>query len=124
MKRRKTVAYGLGAWALTQLVFVVTLVPFRIHGPAKIWVFAKGMFVSAGADLPPAFQSLRDLQQFAAIVVFLLLYHATATGWGGRMWERFQRAPAPVRGVAYGLAIVYLFVYVPLSAGTFVYANF
>ena len=38
--------------------------------------------------------------------------------------QRFAAVPAPVRGVAYCLAIVYLALFVPVGAGTFIYQQF
>jgi len=32
--------------------------------------------------------------------------------------------PAPVRGIAYGLLVVYLFLFMPLASGTFIYAQY
>ena len=36
----------------------------------------------------------------------------------------FLRLPAPVRGVAYGLAIVMILLFAPVAAGSFIYAQF
>ncbi len=124
VKRRKTRVYAFVAWALAQSWFIVTLIPFRIHDVGNIAGYVQGMFVSAGSAVPPGLESLRELQHFAVILLFLVVYHLTQTRLGGWAWGRFQAAPAPIRGVAYGLVLVYLFIYVPLSAGTFVYANF
>lgn len=124
VKRRKTWWYAVLAWAITQVTFVVTLLPFRVQGLDGIASYAKGMFVSAGSAVPPGLESLRSLQHFGIIVLFLVVYHLAGTKRGQAVWAAFERLPAPLRGVAYGLVIVYLFVFVPLSAGTFVYANF
>ncbi len=124
VKRRQTRAYALLAWGLTQLWFVLTLIPFRIHDLGDMSDFARGLFVSSGTTTPPGLESLRELQNFAVILAFLVAWHLSTTRLGQAAWRRFEAAPAPLRGVAYGLALVYLFIFVPLSAGTFVYANF
>lgn len=124
VQRRKSRWYGLGAWFLTQLWFVLALLPFRIHQPGAIWAYMRGMVVSPGSALPPGLVGLRELQHFGVILVFLVLYHLWPTRLGQAAWARFEASPAPLRGIAYGLAVVYLFIYAPVSVGTFVYANF
>ena len=124
VKRRRSRGYVFIAWGLTQLWFVLTLIPFRIHDLNHIGAYARGLLLSSGAAIPPGLQSIREIQHFGAIALFLACYHFAATERGQKLWGRFLAAPAPVRGVAYALFVVYLFIFVPLSAGTFVYANF
>ena len=54
----------------------------------------------------------------------MVLYHGMATAPGQRLAGWLWRTPAPLRGVAYGLLIVYLFLFKPLSEGAFIYAQF
>ena len=57
-------------------------------------------------------------------LAFVVLYHAMATAPGHKLAGWLWRSPAPLRGVAYGLLIVYLFLFKPLSEGAFIYAQF
>lgn len=124
VRRKRTRVYALVAWALTQLWFVVTLVPFKIHDLDRLWAYTGGLFVASGHLTPPGLESLRELQHLAAITTFLTLYHLSSSRWGRAAWARFEALPAAAKGVAYGLVVVYLFIFAPVSSGTFVYANF
>ena len=117
--RRNALGYVLASWAVTQLFFVLTLVPFRAPSVDAMVDFAIGLFVPTG--------TVRlDLGQVNLVfcAVFLLAYHLLEVGRGPRVQAAFDRLPAPVRGVAYGLVIVFLFVFVPVGASTFIYAQF
>lgn len=56
--------------------------------------------------------------------LFFVGYHLLEVGPGPVWKARFLALPAPLRGVAYGLALAFLFIYVPLGASTFIYAQF
>ena len=60
----------------------------------------------------------------AICVAALLWTHLVAFAPFARIKERFFALPAPLRGVAYGLAVVVLVLFVPVGAGTFIYRNF
>ena len=121
--RRKLPVYAVGAWAVTQLFFVLTLVPFRAPGFADMTTFARGLVTSPGAEYPDL-MSVPVLLVLAGVVAFLVGYHLSAMPATRRAWERFVALPAPVRGVAYGLAIVYLLLFLPVGASTFIYRQF
>jgi alginate O-acetyltransferase complex protein AlgI len=125
VRRRKSAAYGAVAWALTQLFFLLTLIPFRAPSLADALGFARGLVSSPGRQLlPDKAPYLRD-PSFALCAALLVAYHLLeATGPGRRLRESFFALPALVRGAAYGLTIAFLFVFMPLSSGTFIYALF
>jgi alginate O-acetyltransferase complex protein AlgI len=116
---RKTAGYGAAAWLLTQAFFVLSLVPFRAPSIAVAGTFARGLLASAGTTALPLFSI-----NMAAIAAFLVTYHVLALPFGRRAWEGFLALPAPARGFAYGLVVVYLMIFMPIASGTFIYANF
>jgi alginate O-acetyltransferase complex protein AlgI len=118
--RRKARPYLLASWALTQFFFLLTLVPFRAPTIEGAWAFAQALVGAGGAAGVPE----RFGVQFAACVAFFAGYHLLEVGPGPRLKGRFESLPAPVRGVAYGLLLAFLFVYVPVGASTFIYAQF
>lgn len=124
VQRRRSWWYATVAWALTQLWFVLTLVPFRLHEPSALGGYLWGLLTATGDKLPPGLEGLRQWQHLAVIAAFLLLYHASERPLGKALWERFQASPLLLRGLVYGLVILYLFIFAPVSEGTFVYADF
>lgn len=120
---RKSRRYKAAAWALTQVFFVLTLVPFRAGTLEDTLTFAGGLFAAAG-DALPGLDSVMSLHNLAWAVIFLVGYHLLELPAGRRWRARFFGLPSPVRGVAYGMAIVFLFLFMPSSGTTFVYANF
>jgi len=123
--RRNSAAYGLMAWAATQLFFVLTLIPFRAPTFGEAGAYARALVVPhAGLRLdlkngPQMFQL-----NLLACVLFLLIYHLLEIGRGRSLREWFFRLPSPARGVVYGLVVVFLLLFVPLSRGSFIYAQF
>jgi alginate O-acetyltransferase complex protein AlgI len=122
--RRRSAPYKAASWALTQAWFVLSLLPFHLQSLGALQRYTASLFSHSGTLTPPGLQGLRQLQHIAAISLFLLLYHL----WGARpqlpIWTYLAKAPPIARGIFYGLAIIYLFLFTPLSKGTFVYANF
>ncbi len=121
--RRKSNPYALAGWALTTVFFVLSLVPFRAPTAAAAASFVKGML---------GLQGSRIVVQGGAATYFNLLvcfgfvaaYHLLDLD-RLRVWrERLFAVPAPLRGFAYGIVIVFLLVFMPVGAGTFIYANF
>ena len=123
VRRRQAAWYARGAWALTQSFFLLTLVPFRAPGFGAMADFARGLVTSAGAAVPGV-GSLPSLINLSGAAAFLLLYHLAATPRGKATWHRFLALPAPVRGLAYGLGVVYLLLWVPVGSSTFIYRQF
>ncbi len=121
--RRKSTPYQLGAWALTQLAFVLTLVPFGTATFTEMARFSRGLLTSPGAGLPPL-GGPNGLVALAAAVGLLGAYHVLARPEAQAWKERLFALPAPVRGVLYGLLFVFLLLFMPLSQGTFIYAQF
>ncbi len=122
VKRRKSRGYGLAALVLTQTFFIITLVPFRAVDLGGALSFFGGLVVSRGGALP--YTGTVDALNLLACFGFLVGYHLLALGPGPKLQERFFALPAPVRGVVYGLVLLWLALLMPLSSGTFVYAQF
>jgi D-alanyl-lipoteichoic acid acyltransferase DltB (MBOAT superfamily) len=122
--RRRSWWYATLAWGLTQLWFVITLVPFRLHEPSALGGYLWGMLTATGDKVPPGLEGLRQWQHLAVIGLFMLLYHGLTRPTGQKLQEGFLASPVWVRGVLYGLVLIYLFIFSPLSEGTFVYADF
>jgi alginate O-acetyltransferase complex protein AlgI len=116
---RKTAGYGAAAWLLTQAFFVLSLVPFRAPSIAVAGSFARGLLTSAGSTSLPLVSI-----NMAAIGAFVVAYHVLALPFARPAWERFLTLPAPARGFAYGLVVVYLMIFMPIASGSFIYANF
>lgn len=121
---RKSAPYAAGAWLITQLFFVMTLIPFRAPSLPAVGAFTRALFTSAGElrlpdDVPP----LRG-PNLALIFTFLIVYHLLALPRFQGLRARLSEISPPLRGVLYGLLIVYLLLFVPLSGGTFIYAQF
>ncbi len=112
--RRKSRAYLLAAWAITQLFFLLTLVPFRARSFGEAAAFAGGLL--GGGPLAPPRLALIDVANLLVCAGLLLAYHA--------LRGRQLPLPAVARGVLYGLLIVYLAVFMPVADGTFIYAQF
>ena len=116
---RQTTSYALAAWVLTQSFFVLTLVPFRATSLAGAGAFARGLLASPGLESLP----IRSVN-IAAILAFMVVYHLLALPSGRRAWDGFISLPAPVRGFAYGLVVVFILIFMPKASGAFIYANF
>ncbi len=124
VKRRKTRWYATGGLVLTQLFFLVSLVPFRAVDGAATLSYLGGLFVGPGGQLPVVGAGIQALGNMALCFGFLVAYHLLGVGPFARWKERFFTLPAPVRGVAYGVVLVALGVLMPASSGAFVYAQF
>jgi len=122
--RRKSRAYQAVAWALTQTFFVLSLIPFRAASLHDAAAFARGLFVPNGGSLLPASTARMRPANFGMCVLFMVVYHLLELPSGKRLWERFSAMPPLLRGAVYGLVIVYLHLFVPVSSGSFIYAQF
>lgn len=122
--RRRGAPYQVAAWALTQAFFVLSLVPFRAPTLRVAGAYALGMLSPrAGLLLPPDPPRLRT-PNLALCAAALVLYHLVELAPMRPLRERFFAMPALARGVFYGLVAAYLMVFVPVAAGTFIYAQF
>ncbi len=117
--RRKSTGYALAGWAVTVGFFVLTLIPFRATSIGGVGAFLRGMFAGGGTE---TIESATSHPMVAALLV---------AGWHVAHLPRFQaarerlaRLPAPVRGLALGITVVLLFIFAPVGAGTFIYAQF
>lgn len=122
--RRRSTGYQLAGWALTQGFFVLSLVPFRATSLPLAGAFARGLVASRGALLlPPDPPRLRSVTLAVCAVAFVA-WHLVELARLQHVRARFLALPAMVRGFVYGLVAVYLFLFVPVSAGAFIYAQF
>jgi len=123
VQRRRSRPYAVASWALTQAFFVVTLVPFRAPDLTAQNGFFAGL-VGAGGARGVEVGSTTNAAILALCLGVFLWHHGSAWGPVRRLQSRFFGLPAPLRGVAYGLALVVLALFVPIGEGTFVYQNF
>jgi len=127
IERRKHPLYALGALALTQGFFFATLLPFRAASMSDVATFWSGLW-SAGGTRTLALEVLQGSSVeglgLGLAVALPILWHLSGIAPLDRLAGSFFRLPAPLRGVAYGLVIVFLLLFVPVGASTFVYRNF
>ncbi|ETX01930.1 MAG: hypothetical protein ETSY1_05445 [Candidatus Entotheonella factor] len=117
--RRQSRSYQMTAWFITQLFFLLTLIPFRATSLSHAWQYAKGLFGATGGQIPNLFSF-----NLAVCVSFFVLYHVLELAPGQPWRAKFLALSPPVRGVVYGLVIVFLLLFMPVGRGTFIYANF
>jgi alginate O-acetyltransferase complex protein AlgI len=127
VERRRHWVYALGALGITQLFFFATLLPFRAGSTAAMAAFWPGLWSHEGTRTV----ALEALRRSTVDGLGLCMAFALPIGWHligiaplDRLSGWFFRLPAPVRGVVYGLGIVFLLLFVPVGASTFVYRNF
>jgi alginate O-acetyltransferase complex protein AlgI len=119
---RKSRAYAAAAWLLTQLFFLLSLVPFRATDSTSLGQFARGL-VGGNGRMTFELGTIPMLNVLLAAAL-VIGYHLTGTARIAAAWQRFLALPAVVRGAAYGFVVVYLMLFVPLSASTFIYRQF
>jgi alginate O-acetyltransferase complex protein AlgI len=121
--RRRTTAYKGVAWALTMGFFVLSLIPFRAGTGADLVAFLGGL-VPGGAreNLPLGLFTLTTTVGVGLTVV--TVEHLLGLPRFAPLSGRFLSLPAPLRGVAYGVVVVYVLVFVPQTQGLFIYARF
>ena len=83
----------------------------------------RGLFLQGHGDVR-VLNSVADKLNMLMAAVFLVAYHVLELPSYRKLRDRFFLLPSPVRGIAYGVAIVYLLLYVPVGSGAFIYANF
>jgi alginate O-acetyltransferase complex protein AlgI len=118
VKKRQAAIYQIGAWLLTMFFFIVTLVPFRAPDGGTALNYALGMLT------PGRGQAIGFSGRVAAAVIIILGYHLIQMKPFDSLRERFFMLPSPLRGVAYGLVIMFLIVATPSGPGTFIYQLF
>jgi D-alanyl-lipoteichoic acid acyltransferase DltB (MBOAT superfamily) len=119
---RKSAGYAFVAWVLTQFYFMLSLIPFRAYTLSDAALFTKNLFTSEG-HRPLDFTTVLQLNE-ALCVGFVVLLHVLDLPAVRGTREKLLRVPAPLRGMAYGAVIVYLFLFVPVGASTFIYRQF
>jgi alginate O-acetyltransferase complex protein AlgI len=121
--RRRTRAYKGVAWALTMGFFVLSLIPFRAGTGPDLLAFLGGL-VPGGAreNLPLGLFTLATTVGVGLTVV--TVEHLLGLPLFAPLSGRFLALPAPIRGLAYGVVVVYLGVFVPQTQGLFIYARF
>jgi alginate O-acetyltransferase complex protein AlgI len=118
VRLRQTNLYAFAAWAITMAFFMTSLVPFRAPSLSVAGGFVRDFLISPGAArVHFSFECL-------AAAGFIVFYHCFDLPKLRRFRKSFFTMPAPIRGIAYGLIIVWLALKVPASAGTFIYQQF
>jgi D-alanyl-lipoteichoic acid acyltransferase DltB (MBOAT superfamily) len=120
---RQGQAYKTLAWILTQGFFVIALIPFRSPSLDISARFVGGLFGSAGSGFPDL-GGLKNQLNLLLIASFLMIYHLAELQMFRPWRDQFFALPAPVRGVVYGLVLVYMVVFVPVGSSTFIYRQF
>jgi D-alanyl-lipoteichoic acid acyltransferase DltB (MBOAT superfamily) len=118
VKKRQSRSYRFVAWLLTMVFFILTLVPFRAPDGATALEFARSMFAGGGG------QAVEFGSSQIMAVAFIVGYHLLELKPFERLRKGFFNLPAPVRGVSYGLAVVFLMLMTPIGSGTFIYQQF
>ena len=115
---RQSWLYTSSAQALTLAFFAASLIPFRSSHLANAWAFVRELALSPGPN------HLVLTGERLAAVAFIVLYHLLDLPMLRSLRTRLLELPTPIRGVAYGLLIVWLALKVPASAGAFIYQQF
>lgn len=118
---RKSRGYVLAGWVLTQGWFLLSLIPFRSPDLGVAADFIAGLFGSGTEAID--FGTIAARLNTLLCLLFVPLYHLSATARGQRLLL-WPTCPLVLRGVVYGMAVVYLFLFKPLSEGGFIYAQF
>ena len=123
--RRRSAPYVALSWALTQAFFLLSLVPFRSASLGDAARFARGLLAPhAGPALPAASAAPFGALQVALCFALFAAYHLLEIGRGARLRDAFFALHPVVRGAVYGAVVALLLLLVPVSAGTFIYAQF
>lgn len=117
--RRKSAPYLALGWAATIGFFIIALVPFRASSLGDAATFFRGLVLGGGTETLDA-----GTMHPALAVLLVVLYHVQAMPFFDNVRARFTAAPAPVRGLVLGLVVVFLMIFAPVGAGTFIYAQF
>lgn len=115
---RKTNTYQGLAWLVTITFFAFTLVAFRASS------FSNFLEVLRGLAITPGLERGHGLVQGGLVLVLVTCLHLLGTQRFSVVQEKFRSLPPVVRGLAYGLTVVLLMIYMPISAGAFIYQQF
>jgi alginate O-acetyltransferase complex protein AlgI len=119
---RKSTAYAVAAWVLTQGWFLGSLLLFRSNDLASAGQYLGALFVAEGnASLPLDSMALASLLAVVAIVGW---HHAEGLNLGAKLRARIDALPAPVIGALLGLGLAWLLIFAPLARTSFIYAQF
>lgn len=117
--RRRSTPYAAVAWAVTQLFFLLTLIPFRSASLSEALAYFRALFITSGGRMLPTAPMV-----LVVVVSFLAGFHILGHGRTARLREVWGTLPAPARGAVIGAAIVVVAILLPVSEGTFIYAQF
>jgi D-alanyl-lipoteichoic acid acyltransferase DltB (MBOAT superfamily) len=118
VRLRQTKIYAILGWTITISFFIFSLIPFRASS-----LVASGSFVRELLFVPGV-ESVGFSPEHLLCVLFIVGYHLLELPLLRRIRDWFLALPAPVRGIVYGVFIVWLALKVPASAGTFIYQQF
>jgi len=122
VERRRSWPYRAAAWTLTQGFFLIALIPFRAGTWSTATSFASGLLTGGEGTLIITQAVTRIAVPIG--IAFVVAYHLSKLPRFERWWTRFLALPAPIRGMVYGLVVVWLLLFVPLNATTFIYRQF
>lgn len=119
---RKSAGYAVAAWAITQFYFLLSLIPFRAFTLTDAVTYFGHLFSSDG-HRSLALGAIPTINELLCVLFVVLLHVLDLPAVRGTR-ERLLQMPAPLRGMAYGCVVVYLFLFVPIGASTFIYRQF
>ena len=108
--------------ALTAFVFLLSLIPFRAFTLTDAVTYFGHLFSSDG-HRSLALGAIPTINELLCVLFVVLLHVLDLPAVRGTR-ERLLQMPAPLRGMAYGCVVVYLFLFVPIGASTFIYRQF
>jgi alginate O-acetyltransferase complex protein AlgI len=115
---RRSRGYILTAWLLTQMFFVLSLIPFRAPDIHSAFAFLTDIGSSTGTQSIPAGVNA------TLALAFVVAYHLQELPWLAAWRRRIMALPDAVRGFAYGSAVAFLLLQTPPGSGVFIYQQF
>ncbi|MBK8256288.1 MAG: MBOAT family protein [Polyangiaceae bacterium] len=118
VERRRSTFYQVAGWMVTTVFFILTLIPFRAPTLAAAGKFARGLWAGGNLPNPPG-----TFHPYLALLL-VVIYHVGALPVFEGFRKRASATPLAMKGLALGAVIVFLMLFAPVGAGTFIYAQF
>lgn len=118
VKRRKSPGYVALAWVATIGFFFLTLIPFRASSLAVAGRFVTGL-VAGGSEVPDSGGGHPWLA-----VLLVIAYHVVYLPRFEKLRVLAGKLPTVVLGIVLAIAVMFLLMFAPIGAGTFIYAQF
>jgi alginate O-acetyltransferase complex protein AlgI len=119
---RRSTLYAAAAWAGTQVFFLLSLLPFRSSSLSAATEYGRALLSLGGSGWPES--GTVPVLQAVFGMIFIVGYHVCALPKSRALLGRFHELPAYLRGMVYGLAVVFLMVAMPAGVSTFIYRQF